>query len=257
MFLRLDGHTLAHRFQTGKRTTLNLMNPPNLIFFDAAGTLFEVRGSVGAIYAEHAARYGLTVSVAELEPRFLAAFRAQPPLSAPAGLTAAELRQFEYEWWRALVREVFAAWEFPRVDDCFAELFEYFRQPQAWRVFDDVLPTLQALQARGCALAVLSNFDSRLLDLVTSLGLAPYFVHVHYSTRLGAAKPDPRSFHTAVQFHGLWPDEAWHVGDSPREDLAGAQAAGLTGWLLERQNPKAEVRAHSINRLTQLLEVLT
>lgn len=232
------------------------MNPPNLIFFDAAGTLFEVRGSVGEIYAAHAARYGLAVTAADLQPRFLSAFRAQTPMAAALGTSASACRQFEYEWWRALVRQVFAAWDFPAVDNCFAELFEYFRQPAAWRVYEDVWPTLEALQQRGIALAVLSNFDSRLLDLVTGLGLAPYFAHVHYSTRLGAAKPDPRSFQHAAQFHGLWPDEAWHIGDSLREDYEGAQAAGLTAWLLDREGQDAKLAQRSIRHLTELLEVL-
>ena len=37
-----------------------------MIFFDAAGTLFHVRGSVGEIYARFAARYGQQVA-----PEFL------------------------------------------------------------------------------------------------------------------------------------------------------------------------------------------
>jgi putative hydrolase of the HAD superfamily len=211
------------------------MTKPKLIIFDVGGTLIEVRGSVGEIYREFASRYGVEVSADLLQPRFGQAFRRQPPLAFRDFGSAAELQRLEFEWWRVLVRQVFAEIEFPRFEDCFAELFEYFRHAQAWQIFDDVMPTLQALRARGVTLAVLSNFDSRLPDLLRDLALETYFSGVHYSTRLGAAKPESAAFQQVLRAHGVGPAEAWHVGDAWREDYEGACQAGLTGWLIERR----------------------
>ena len=141
----------------------------DLIFFDAAGTLIEVRGRVGAIYARFARAHGLEIDPDAVHQAFLRAFRAQPPMAFPAGTPDGELRAREFGWWRDLVREVFAERDFPAFDAFFAEVFEYFRRPEAWEVFADVAPTLAALRARGVRLAVVSNFDTRLEDLLAGL----------------------------------------------------------------------------------------
>ncbi len=210
------------------------MQKPKLIFFDAGGTLVAPREAVGETYARLARSYGHSVDAQTLQAGFLKHFHAQPPLAFPNWETEAELQRLEYEWWRRLVFDVLASESLPRFDEFFAEAFEHYRQPTAWRLFDDVLPTLQALNERGVQCAVLSNFDSRLFDLLAGFGLSRYFSGVHISARMGVAKPDGRIFEAALQTHGLQAHEAWHVGDSLREDVAGAGNAGIKAWLIER-----------------------
>jgi 2-haloalkanoic acid dehalogenase type II len=50
----------------------------------------------------------------------------------------------------------------------------------------------------------------------------------------GAAKPDPAMFRMAVEWAGMRPDQALHVGDDPHLDVAAAQAAGLTAVWVNR-----------------------
>jgi putative hydrolase of the HAD superfamily len=229
---------------------------PKMIFFDAAGTLIEVRGSVGEVYASWAQRYGVTLAPAALQQRFAQAFRVQPPLAFHGFASEAELQRLEFAWWQRLVEQVFAEVEFPRFAEFFAAVFEYFRRAEAWRLYADVLPTLAELQTRGVQLAVLSNFDTRLEDLLNGLGISHYFAGVHLSSRLGVAKPDVRIFQAALQQHGLQPHEAWHVGDSWREDWQGANNAGLKAWLIDRAEATAEVectRLESLKRLSYWL----
>lgn len=232
------------------------MENPRLIFFDAGGTLFEPCESVGATYARLAACFGQAVDAAQSQAGFLKHFHAQPPLAFPGVKTEAELQRLEYEWWRRLVFEVVAGDNFPRFDEFFAAAFAHYRQPPAWRLFEDVLPTLQALRKRGVQCAVLSNFDSRLLDLLRGFGLEDYFAGIHLSARLGAAKPDAAIFESALQTYGLQPHEAWHVGDSLREDFEGAQNAGLQPWLLSRASTSTANSSGQLARLDQLLEWL-
>jgi putative hydrolase of the HAD superfamily len=49
-----------------------------MIFFDAAGTLFNVRGNLGQIYSDTMARYGARMSSATAEIRFKQAFATAP-----------------------------------------------------------------------------------------------------------------------------------------------------------------------------------
>ena len=105
-------------------------------------------------------------------------------------------------------------------------LFDQFADPQLWRVYDDVAAALERGHRRGLGLAVVSNFDGRLVGLLRDLGLADWISVVVVSSAAGAAKPDPAPFALALSQLGLSPAQAWHVGDSP-EDEIGARLAGL------------------------------
>ncbi len=226
-----------------------------IVFFDAAGTLFSLVGRVGEIYGRHAARYGVETDPEQLDESFVRCFREQPPLAFPGVEDESELLRLEFGWWRALVRQVFAGTDFPGFELFFRDLFDYFRRPEAWRVFDDVLPVLRVLSERGVKLAVVSNFDSRLFELMSGLGLSDYFQAIHISSRAGAAKPDPKIFRMALAQAGVDPGQAIHVGDSIREDVDGAVAAGILPLLLDRDGAfQHNERLTTIPDLHQLLE---
>jgi putative hydrolase of the HAD superfamily len=229
---------------------------PKQIFFDAGGTLFEPRESVGETYCRLARNYEHFVDAELIQARFLQHFRVQPPLAFPGAEIETELLRLEYQWWRRLVFEVVAGESFPRFDEFFAAAFAYYRQPDAWRLYNDVLPALQSLRELGVPCAVLSNFDARLFDLLRGFALEDYFSDIHISSRLGAAKPDQRIFAAALQAHGLQPHEAWHVGDSLREDFAGAQQAGLQPWLIARAGTISANPSRQLSRLDDLVEWL-
>ena len=195
------------------------------VTLDAAGTLFEVAEPVGVTYARLAARHGLRLEAAEVERRFREAFAAG----------SASPRADEQAWWYAIVRAAFGrAAEAPGFDGCFAEIFRHYAEPRAWRVFSDVPEALCRLRALGVRVAVVSNFDERLVGLVAGLGLAPLVDLVLPSSRAGAAKPDPAIFRAALAGLGVAPGAGVHVGDDPIADVAGARAAGLQPVLIDR-----------------------
>jgi putative hydrolase of the HAD superfamily len=222
------------------------------VLFDAGDTLFRVRGSVGEVYATVAARHGVTVAAAEIEQRFRAAFRRMPPLAFPRA-SEAELPAREYAWWRDLVATVFADMHFAGFDGFFAELFDHFAQSESWELFDDVVPALAELRARGLRLGIVSNFDGRLTRICEGLGIAGYFDAIVMSGRVGAAKPDPRVFAVALNRLGVDAAEAVHVGDSEKEDLAGARASGLHAVLIDRGEPNVPGRVRDLRELIKCL----
>jgi len=73
------------------------------VFFDAAGTLFTVNGSVGEIYARLARDHGKEVSVADLEAGFRRCFAAAPPMAFPAA-SAEQIRVLEKMAGKPMVR---------------------------------------------------------------------------------------------------------------------------------------------------------
>jgi putative hydrolase of the HAD superfamily len=205
-----------------------------VVFFDVAGTLLEVQGTVGDIYSRFARRYGVRAGTDDLKEAFARSFHRQPPLAFPPDTPEAELHIMECDWWHNVVRNVFLAYEFPQFDDFFLEVFEFFRSKDAWRLFDDVIPALTALRDRGFRLAIISNFDSRLDDLLQTFEIDHFFDGTYISSRIGVTKPDPRIFLAALK--GEEPRKAIHIGDSLLEDVEGASAVGMRAILIDRSN---------------------
>lgn len=151
-----------------------------------------------------------------------------------AGQTSEKI---ERDWWYHLVRDVFQNLdEFPDFDAFFEELYDLFARAEVWRLFDDSVPTLDALQQEGYRLAMISNWDHRLFSIVEQLGLSRYFEHVTASAAVGVAKPGRAIFEHALAAMKVPPEDCVHVGDSLGDDYHGAVGAGLRAVLLDRAN---------------------
>ncbi len=226
-----------------------------VVFFDAVGTLFHVRGSVGDVYLRHAEQYGVPRSVemvTRVNQAFKDAFRqAPPPIFAVE--QPDKLKQCERLWWFDVVHAVFyRVGMFERFDDYFDEVYEAFGRAEAWEVYPEVPETLERLRAQGYELGVISNFDTRFFDISRALGLERFFDSITISSLAGSAKPAGKIFRHALAQHVVEPEEAMHVGDDPREDFEGATNAGLSGVLLDRDGTGEQ---GTIPRLTHLGEL--
>jgi HAD superfamily hydrolase (TIGR01509 family) len=71
--------------------------------------------------------------------------------------------------------------------------------------------------------------------LVRNDMLAP-FTYLYFSDEGGMSKPDPRAFTFVLKQLDVRPQEAAHVGDMERTDIAGAHAAGMLAVLLTEAN---------------------
>jgi putative hydrolase of the HAD superfamily len=230
--------------------------PVKAVFFDAAGTLITPVKPVGQTYTSLAKSYGMEVSSFEISERFRACFAASPPLTfGPVSMDSVE--QLERDWWKKLVQCIFQPLgRFEQFDGFFSELFSYFAQPEAWTLYPDVLQTLSSLQKRGLALDVISNFDSRLIEILEGLGMAGCFEEVFISSRVGHAKPERQIFETALRRHNLAPSQAMHVGDSEENDLYGAANAGLFGVLIDRRPKRPPTNYRQIKTLNEIISIL-
>lgn len=211
---------------------------PQVIFLDAVGTLFGVKGSVGTVYAEVARRFGVEVSAAALNRAFFQSFRtAGTPAFGETDPAALQAREFA--WWLAIATNTFkqadALHQFSDFAEFFAALYAHFATANPWVVYTDVKPALERWQRMGVPLGILSNFDSRIYAVLESLALEPFFASITISTEVGAAKPDPKIFAIALQKHHSSPDAAWHIGDSFEEDYQAAKAVGIRGLWLRRK----------------------
>ena len=224
------------------------------VLLDAAGTLIRPSEPVGETYAAVAKRCGVEFEADKLAQAFKEVFGDMPDLAFEWS-SVAELRRLEREWWRMLVHRVVsrAGGSIGDFDTFFATLYEHYAQGYAWECFPEAPAVLEGLRRKGCKLAVVSNFDSRLPGILQAVGIRGYFDAVIYSSEAGSAKPDPAIFRRALAVLGVAPEHAIHVGDSRNADFEGAIAAGLAGLLIRRGHPPATGSRQVIHSLQELL----
>ncbi|MGB3299245.1 MAG: HAD-IA family hydrolase [Phormidesmis sp.] len=210
---------------------------PKVIYLDAFGTLFGVKGSVGELYSNLARTASVTTDTQAVNQAFYQSFAAAERMAFPDALPEA-IPALEFGWWKAIVAETFervgALEKFDDFDDFYVGLYGYFETAAPWQLYGDTLAALNRWQKMGIELGIISNFDSRLYRVLSVLGLASYFQSVTISSEAGAAKPSAKIFRAALAKHGCTADQAWHVGDSESEDYAGAQAVGMRAILIAR-----------------------
>jgi putative hydrolase of the HAD superfamily len=201
----------------------DLLTQVRAVTFDVGGTLITPSPSVGDIYSEVAARHGVKkISAEALNRRFATAWKNR--------------KNFNHtrEEWAALVDETFGAAGVKPSESFFPEIYDRFAEPEAWRVYEDVLPAFDALAAMDINLGIVSNWDERLRPLLEKLGLNKYFHTVIVSCEVAFTKPSPVIFEQAARMLGEAPELILHVGDSAAHDVAGAKGAGFRALLLER-----------------------
>ena len=144
-----------------------------------------------------------------------------------------------------------APWE-PLLD----ELYAAFACTKVWKAFPETRATLAELAARGVSLAVISNWDKRLPEILDRLDLTGTFDVITVSTIEGMEKPAPEIFLRTVARLEVKPEAALHVGDSPLEDYQGARAAGLTPVLIDRHTLFAHDSYRRIVSLEGVLDLV-
>ena len=235
----------------------NFLSPdntqPKVIFLDAMGTLFGLKTSVGEIYQQYALKYGVQADAQLLDRAFIESFKSAPPLAF--SVRSATLEEQEFAWWKNVVQTTFEQLdilaEFDNFSEFFSDVYNYFATKDPWYVFPDVVPALNRWQNKGVELGVISNFDTRLKQVLEVLELEQFFTSITISSEAGFAKPDPKIFEVALNKHGFTPQQAWHIGDSFTEDYQGAKQARIWAFCLNRDSSllKIEDRLPNLSSL--------
>jgi putative hydrolase of the HAD superfamily len=224
------------------------------VTFDVGGTMVYCDPSPGEIYAHHLSRLGRTVRAEEVAPVFRQAWAELQRRTVPGQDRYNSVPGGELGWWGEFVREVLrrldhdAPWE-PLLED----LYSAFSEAAVWKVFPETTSTLEELGARGIRLAVISNWDRRLPDILRNLDLTHMFDTVTVSSIEGVEKPSPEIFQRTLDRMELSAEEVIHVGDSPLEDYGGAERAGLAAALVDRHDL---FTGESYQRITSLDQIL-
>ncbi|NKB89136.1 MAG: HAD-IA family hydrolase [Acidobacteria bacterium] len=237
-----------------------MTEPIRAITFDARGTLLHVRFPVGECYAAVARRHGAELSPDAIEKAFFDVFPGMPPLAFPP-MPDGQLHDREGRWWRELVERVVEAAD-QKVDDFdafFSELYTIYRGAEAWKPYREAASVLCLLRSAGYKLGLVSNFDSRIEQVLVALNLSIWFDSVVYSSRAGVAKPHLGIYERALAELDVKPDQALHVGDNLEKDWEAARLLGMDAVLIDRAGRyegKTPAECEVIDSLESLLKRL-
>jgi putative hydrolase of the HAD superfamily len=226
------------------------------ICFDAGNTLLYAHPSPPEIYAEAMSNLGRPVEPDEVGPAFADAWAEMQQRTPPGQDRYSSLAGGERAWWGSFLRQVLerlehdAPWQH-LLDDLYAA----FSRADVWRLFPEVKRTLQVARDRGLRLAVVSNWDHRLPEILAQLELDDFFEVVTVSALEGIEKPAPEIFTRTLDRLSVPASTTLHVGDSPREDYQGAEEAGLAALLIDRRRLFVDQDFRRIEALDELLDL--
>ena len=121
-----------------------------------------------------------------------------------------------------------------------------------FELYEDAIPTLDALRDRGLKLGLLSNSARDLDEFVGHHGLTVDAVLT--SRAHGKTKPHEAIFRRMLELLDVAVDEAVMVGDTVEDDVEGALAVGMVAVLVDREGRYPE--RESITDLRALLNVI-
>ena len=140
-----------------------------------------------------------------------------------------------------------------RAYQCAVEMTRAWEHAHNFDLYDDVLPTLESLRARGLKLGLISNTARDLDAFVAHHALD---VDASLSSRAhGKVKPHESIFLAVLEQLDVSAPETAMVGDTPTDDVEGARALGIRAFLLDREGrfPDADSRLTDLRELPAAL----
>lgn len=224
-----------------------------LITFDVTDTLLSFRRPPELEYANAVRHLGYgDVNTEAMRQAFGPQFAALATAAPNFGRDGRPQMTWE-NWWRRFIGGVLHASR-PDLDKtavrCIADhLIDLYETDACWQRTPgagEILAAVRCIEPsdRRPAVGVISNFDPRLKWLLENVGLRDQLDFVLASYEVGATKPNPQVFDLALKMGGeaqprgplryaeLRPQEALHVGDTPKLDYCGARDAGWKSVLI-------------------------
>lgn len=213
-------------------------HPPEWVFFDAGETLIRPHPSLAGAIVEICADEGLRLSDDEAHAVADARIRRFIDLVAAHedghfSHDPEESRRFWIRFYIEFLGELGV--EPDRAESLGGVIYSEMTQPHRYRVFDDVLPLMDALARAGIQMALVSNWEAFLDGMLDDLGIGGHLEVRAISGIEGIEKPNPEIYRRALKRAGADPSEVVHIGDDPRSDAEPAAALGMGAILIDRR----------------------
>jgi FMN phosphatase YigB (HAD superfamily) len=115
-----------------------------------------------------------------------------------------------------------------------SHLFDYFNaNGQHWILKDGVKELLVELKSKGCLISLVSNFDTRLYDVLDKMEISNNFDSIFVSQEVGLEKPDTEFFKLPLMKHNIKAENSFLIGDSYGLDYLPGVKLSIKTYLLD------------------------
>lgn len=231
------------------------MTDVRAVFFDAGETLVYPHPSFVELFAEVLWEHGHRVDPEELQELIHASSdRFNELMQSEKALNWSTSPERSRALWDLAYRMFLAETDVPEADHdgLVGALYERFRSIASYRLYPDVLPTLQQLRDARVTIGLISNFEDWLEQLLETLEVSPFLEVSVISGIEGVEKPDTRIFEIALERAGIEAGSSVYVGDNPIFDAEPAQRAGMIPVLIDRRDRHTDTDFTRISSLSEL-----
>lgn len=163
--------------------------------------------------------------------------------------------------WRTMMELLLERGGLPRarVPELAAWLWSEQPRQNLWRKpLPGMIELVRELGRARVPLAIVSNSEGYLAELVAELDWTQDFPVIVDSGKLGIDKPDPRIFEHAAALLDVKPGQLLHIGDSWEADVQGALSASASAVWFDARHREAPLpsRVYGAANAPELLEVL-
>jgi putative hydrolase of the HAD superfamily len=232
-----------------------------IVFFDAGETLLRPHPSFAELFSRTCRRNGFDIAADDVDrvqrsmaPHLIDLVEEGEEIQEVApysSLTEEDSNRF----WSYLYRRFLKELEIVN-EDLTQQLLKVFSDSSSYKLFDDVMPTLDQISSAGFRLGLISNFESWLEEMLVELEVGHHFEPAIISGVEGVEKPDPAIYELALERAGVSSKQAVHVGDSPELDMEPASSVGIRGILLDRADRYPQSEHPRVSSLEELLPLL-
>ena len=120
-------------------------------------------------------------------------------------------------------------------------LYKLYSTSAAYEVYPDFVDFVRKFRRErpNVRTAVVSNFDKRISNILTQLGVMPFIDSVVFSEAALCSKPNREIFEKSIEnlnLENVEPSQVLHVGDDFSKDYKGPKSIGWNALLLNRFN---------------------
>lgn len=234
------------------------------LFFDVGFTLIYPHPSDLEICLQVCARLGLHLHQDDIESRLREAqdfYLRQMRANRHVWASETAIAEFWSTYYINMLRPLVEEQDEKRLRQLAEAIHHEYDSHTTWRLYSDVIPTLEALRAsQRYTLGAISDWGISLGPILQRLQLNNYFDCLLISAAIGHGKPAPALYEAALERANAIADYTLHIGDSYTLDVLGARAVGMTPLLLDRKRHLRQSQVdclliHSLDDILQLLEI--
>ena len=228
------------------------------VFFDVGETLVHVEPSFADLFVTVLAGAGHERSEDEVREATTHVYTRFSEAARDGSMwtTSPERSQ---KFWTSVYDRMLGELRIPDGDGLANTLYREFTRMENYVLFDDVRPTIAALQGAGLLLGIVSNFEAWLEDWFGLHELIETFPVRVISGIEGIEKPDERIYRLALERTGVDAADAAYVGDNPEFDVDPPAALGMFPVLVDRRErfpDHAGTRVRDLRELPAILEAV-